>query len=57
MAEMTDDARDEWLEDRHRRRLHGQLMRLEPGHPDAGDLEDALDALEDGDESARQTGD
>ena len=50
MRDLSDDALDELYEDRHRRQLHGRLMRLEPGHPDAGDLEDALQ--EDGDEPA-----
>jgi hypothetical protein len=40
---------DELFEQRHRQRMHNRLMRLPPGHPDAGDLEDAL---EDGDEPA-----
>lgn len=56
MTERSDDWLDEAFEERHRRQLHGRLMRLEPGHPDAGDLEDALQELEDGDEPARQTG-
>jgi len=51
------DLPDEFYEDRDRKRAHGRLMHLEPGHPDEGDLQDALDELEDGDESARQTGD
>jgi hypothetical protein len=46
------DLPDEYYEDRHRRQLHGRLMSLEPGHPDAGELEDALQELEDGDEPA-----
>ena len=29
---------------------HNRLMRLEPGHPDAGDIEDDLDQMEEGDE-------
>ena len=52
MTERSDVWWDEYHEDRHRKQLHGRLMRLEPGHPDAGDLEDALDELEDGNEPA-----
>jgi putative component of toxin-antitoxin plasmid stabilization module len=52
MTERSDDWLDEAYEERHRRQLHRRLMRLEPGHPDAGDLEDALEELEDGDEPA-----
>ena len=29
---------------------HNRLMRLEPGHPDAGDIEDDLNQMEEGDE-------
>jgi hypothetical protein len=49
MNERSDDWWDEYHEDQHRRQLHGRLMQLPPGHPDAGDLEDAL---EDGNEPA-----
>lgn len=34
------DAEDEYYEERHRRRRHNLLMRLEPGHPDEEVYED-----------------
>lgn len=40
------DPPDEYYEEMHRRRLHRRLMSLPPGHPDEGDL---LDALEEND--------
>ena len=44
------DMADLELSRRLRNAAHNKLMRLEPGHPDAGDIEDALDQMEDDDE-------
>lgn len=46
------DYQDLLFEQRHRKQLHNRLMHLPLGHPDAGDLEDALEELEDGNEFA-----
>lgn len=41
------DPPDEYYEEMHRRRLHRRLMSLPPGHPDEGDLLDALEESDD----------
>lgn len=38
-----DEPPEEYYEELHRQRIHSKLMRLPPGHPDAGDLLDALE--------------
>ena len=38
---------DEYYEDKHRRKLQGMLRYLPPGHPDEGDILDALEELGD----------
>ena len=38
---------DEYYEDKHRRKLQGLLRHLPPGHPDEGDILDALEEMED----------
>ena len=37
---------DEYYEEMYKRRLHRKLMQLPPGHPDAGDIKDALEEIE-----------
>ena len=37
---------DEYYEDQHKRRLQNMLRHLPPGHPDAGDIEDALEEMD-----------
>lgn len=45
---MTDhDYEDLLHEEQRRRKLHNKLMHLPPGHPDEGDIEDALEECED----------
>lgn len=38
---------DEYYEEQHRRKLQRQLAHLPPGHPDEGDLLDALEGHDD----------
>ena len=42
-----DELFDLMLSRRLRDAAHAKLMRLEPGHPDAGDIEDELNQMED----------
>jgi hypothetical protein len=47
-----DDYLDELYESRHRSFLQAKLRRLPAGDPDEGDLQDAIDELDEDDELA-----